>query len=42
MRVAGVYDEAEIFNRSQMKACQQELYVKLGYYLIALFIFLWK
>eukprot|EP00042_Codosiga_hollandica_P021038 m.71155 g.71155 ORF g.71155 m.71155 type:complete len:55 (+) comp50166_c0_seq1:375-539(+) len=42
MSRAGIYDEGEIFNREQMKKCQRELYIKLAFYLVSFFFFLYK
>ena len=42
MARAGIYDEAEIFNRDSCKMAQRELYVKLGVNLLYFFVFLYK
>ena len=42
MSRAGIYDEAEIFNRDSCKKAQRELYVKLALSLLYFFVFLYK
>ena len=42
MSVPGLYDATEVMNASEMSRCQTEGWIKLGFFLLSFFYYLYR